>query len=137
MSPRPLDVHDTVMYYGIMSDDDSAPASLDSTQLPAEHDTSTMPGTPIPTRLHDVISGELLPLALEVYRDLMVNGKNEKIRLEAANAVTELEGARGSKGPSNIGFTFNVPPEYLSKSLKALGSLKITHEEVIDVQKDP
>lgn len=100
-------------------------------QLPTEQDDSKSSGPPASR----ITSGELLSMALEVYKDLMLNAKNEKVRLEAANAVTELEGMRGKATP-NVGFTFNVPPEYLSRSLKALGTLRISHEEVIDVGKD-
>jgi len=78
-----------------------------------------------------IVSGKLLPLALSVYEDIMVNGKTDKVRLEAANAVTELQGLRGkASGPS---LTVNVPPEYLGKSLRALATLRLSREDPIDV----
>lgn len=93
----------------------------DQTQLPDEHEDrkDTRATAPLAT-----ISGELLPLALEVYKDLMLNGKNEKVKLEAANAVVEIEGLKNRQVP-HLGVTLNVPPEYLMKSLKALGTMKL------------
>jgi hypothetical protein len=72
----------------------------------------------------EVVLRRLLPLALEVYEDLMVHGKSEKVRLDAANAVADLRGLRG-KSVTSLGLTFNMPPEYLQKALKGLGKLKL------------
>jgi hypothetical protein len=82
----------------------------------------------------EIIARRLLPLALEVYEDLMVHGKSEKVRLDAANAVSELRGLR-SKSVTSLGLTFNMPPEYLSKALKGLSKLKLDpQEEVLDLE---
>lgn len=101
-------------------------------QLPAEgHERGKLIKSP-PDSVA-TLSGELLPLAIEVYRDLMLNGKNEKVRLDAANAVSELNGLKNKATP-NVGFTFNLPPEYLKKSMKALAEIKLGPQEgVIDV----
>ncbi len=81
--------------------------------------TPHAPMGPKAVGLGELAAQRLLPLAVQAYEDLLVNAKSEKVRLEAANAVTELAGAR-QRGPSSVGLTFNMPPEYLRKALGAM-----------------
>lgn len=106
---------------------------MDNTQLARQSDEPPQDLTEKSTTAA-IISGKLLPLALSVYEDVMVNGKTDKARLDAANAVTELQGLRTKGSVQGPSLTVNVPPEYLVKSLKALGGLRLApREDVIDV----
>jgi len=74
---------------------------------------------------------ELVGIALQTYRDLMLNAPSDLARKGACDAVMEIVGAK-IKATANADFHFNVPAEYLQKVFAGVG--QVTERTVTPVK---
>ena len=69
-----------------------------------------------------------VPLALDTYYKLMIGAKDEKVRKSAADAIMEIEGAKGNKSAAVGGVNFTIEGDFLKLALSAMGKIAAPHE---------
>ena len=66
-------------------------------------------------QLRKKVECQLFNMAIETYKDVMLNGSKPTERKAAADAVVELLGKKQPKQVASAQFNFNIPPEYFKK----------------------
>ena len=65
--------------------------------------------------IKDTVKDALFNMALETYKDVMLNSQKASDRKAAADAVVELLGRKQTKQVASASFNFNIPPEYFKR----------------------
>jgi len=85
-------------------------------------------GKPVDDQELRKTQGRLLKLALQVYEDLMADGKPEVMK-SVADKVFEMHGMLGKTSGPNVDFHLNIPPEYFGEVFRGLQRITVVAQE--------